>query len=226
MAGDSHLLLSYIAHSEASGNGSSLKPVGNVSHLLVQGRVEPGLLWMGFLTGRLSYVMPGLNCAELAGHAGLNNRPSRPEECCRSCSRITCFSGPSCLLSNSSCRLKGKGRPTPLCVPGLNPAVSPFMSHLTGASLCHQANPWEDSVAQLAVSCKEQKTTGCFSVQLLVAACCLYQDTQRVSLVAPCCAVPRSLKFRLLCCIHCCLKLAYFFSPSFPVTPPSAVQLG
>lgn len=128
------------------------------------------------------------------------------------------FLSPSCLLSNSSCCLKGKGRPAPLCVPGLNPAVS----HLTGASFRHQANPWEDSVAKLAVSCKEQKTMGCFSVQLLVAACCLYQDTQRLSLVAPCCAVPRSVEFRLLCC----LKLAYVFSPSFPVTPPSAVQLG
>lgn len=32
---------------------------------------------MGFLIGRLSYVMPGLCCAELAGHAGSNNRPDR-----------------------------------------------------------------------------------------------------------------------------------------------------
>ena len=30
MAGDSHLLLSHIAHSEVSGNGLSLKPAGNV----------------------------------------------------------------------------------------------------------------------------------------------------------------------------------------------------
>lgn len=33
VAGDSHLLLSHIAHSEASGNGLSLKPAGNVSLL-------------------------------------------------------------------------------------------------------------------------------------------------------------------------------------------------
>lgn len=77
VAGDSHLLLSHIAHSEASGNGLSLKPAGNVS-LLTSTRqsVESGLLQMEFLIGRLSYVMPGLSCAELAGHAGSNNRPS------------------------------------------------------------------------------------------------------------------------------------------------------
>lgn len=70
---------------------------------------------------------------------------------------------------------------------------------------------------------QEQKTTGCFSAQILVAAC--NQDTQGVFLVAPSCAVSRSVKFRQPCRIHSCLKLTYFFSPSFLVTPPSAVQL-
>lgn len=118
MAGDSHLLLSHIAHSEVSGNGLSLKPAGNVP-LLTSTRQSGVWIALDGIPYRkivLWHARTELCRACWPCRLEQQTRPSRLEGCCRSCSGITGFwvpvPGAMCILAycltDSSCCLKGK----------------------------------------------------------------------------------------------------------------------